>query len=65
MRLRLSCKEASRLISQEMDRHLTFSERFALRVHLFACDACTRLIGHVQFLRRALRSYPGPDDQQA
>jgi anti-sigma factor RsiW len=48
-----------------MDGRLTFSERIALRLHLFACDACARLTGHVRFLRRALRSYPGPNDQQA
>ena len=48
-----------------MDRRLTFGERIALRLHLFACDACTRLTGHVRFLRRALGSYPGPDDQQS
>jgi hypothetical protein len=53
------------MISQQMDRRLTFTERIALRLHLFACDACTRLTDHVGFLRRALRSYPGPDDQQA
>jgi hypothetical protein len=48
-----------------MDRRLAFSERIALRLHLFACDACTRLTGHLRFLRRALRSYPRPDDQEA
>ena len=48
-----------------MDRRLAFSERIALRLHLFVCDACTRLTGHLRFLRRALRSYPRPDDQEA
>jgi hypothetical protein len=48
-----------------MDRSLTLTERIALRLHLFACDACTRLTSHVRFLRRALSSYPGPDDQHA
>jgi hypothetical protein len=65
MSIRLSCREASRLISQGMDRRLSLGERIALRLHLFVCDACTRLTRHVRFLRRALESYPGPDDQQA
>jgi len=48
-----------------MDRRLSFTEKITLRLHLFVCDACTRLTRHVRFLRRALKSYPGPDDQQA
>jgi len=48
-----------------MDRRLSFSERIALRLHLFACDACTQLTRHVRFLRRALKSYPGPDDPRS
>jgi len=48
-----------------MDRRLSFGERIALRLHLFVCDACTRLTRHVRFLRRALKSYPGPDDPRS
>jgi hypothetical protein len=61
MAIRLSCREASRLISQGMDRRLSLGERIALRLHLFVCDGCTRLTRHVRFLRRALKSYPGPE----
>jgi putative zinc finger protein len=60
--IRLSCKEASRLISQGMDRRLSFPERIALRLHVGICDACTRFTRQVEFLRRALRAFPGPDD---
>jgi putative zinc finger protein len=62
--LRLTCKEASRLISQGMDRRLSLAERIALRLHLSICDACTRFSSQVQFLRRALRAFPGPDDPE-
>ena len=65
MAIRISCKEASRLISQGMDRRLSFTERIALRLHLFVCDACARLTRQVRFLRRALENYPGPDDPQS
>ena len=62
MAFRLSCKEASRLISDGMDRRLSVAERIALRLHVGICDACTRFTAQVQFLRRALKSFPGPDD---
>lgn len=62
MGLRLSCKEASRLISDGMDRRLSVAERVALRLHVGICDACTRFTAQVQFLRRALKAFPGPDE---
>lgn len=62
MALRLSCREASRLISDGMDRRLSIAERAALRLHVGICDACTRFAAHVQFLRRALKAFPGPDE---
>jgi hypothetical protein len=64
MGLRLSCKEASRLISQGMERRLSLGERIALRLHVRICDACTRFTSQVKFLRRALQAYPGPDDPE-
>ena len=64
MSLRLSCKEASRLISQGMDGRLSLAEGIALRLHVRICDACTRFTAQVDFLRRALRAFPGPDDPE-
>jgi len=58
----LNCKEASRLQSQAMDRDLRLPDRVALRLHLGICDACSRVTRQLEFLRRALRAYPGPDD---
>jgi hypothetical protein len=51
----LSCKEASRLVSQGLDRNLGFGERIALRVHLAICDGCTNFKSQVAFLRRAVK----------
>jgi predicted anti-sigma-YlaC factor YlaD len=62
MKLMLSCREASRLISEKLDRDLGIAERAALRVHLAICEACTRMTRQFDFLRRAARQYPGPDD---
>lgn len=62
MVLRLSCKEASKLISEGMDRRLSVTERITLRLHVGICDACTRFTSQVEFLRRALKLFPGPDE---
>lgn len=64
MAFRLTCKEASRLISEGMDRRLSLPERIKLRLHVGICDACTRFTSQVAFLRRALKAYPGPDDSK-
>lgn len=38
----LTCRQASQLISESLDRPLTFSDRLKIRFHLFICDACNR-----------------------
>jgi hypothetical protein len=50
----LTCKEATRLVSQGLDRRLGFGERIAVRVHLLICDGCTNFTRQVKFLRRAV-----------
>jgi hypothetical protein len=61
---RLSCSEASKLISEGMDRHLSFAERIGLSLHVRICDACTRFTSQVNFLRKALKAFPGPDEPE-
>ena len=51
----LSCKEATRLVSQGLDRRLPFGRRVALRVHLAICNGCTNFGKQVRFLRHAVR----------
>jgi hypothetical protein len=53
----LACKEATRLISQLQEREASPLERFKLRAHLSACDACAAFERQVQFLRVAMRRY--------
>jgi hypothetical protein len=60
--MKLSCREASRLISQGMERRLSFGERISLRLHMGICDACTRFSRQAGFLRRALKAYAGADE---
>ena len=51
----LSCKDATRLVSQGLDRRLGFAQRVALRVHLAICDGCTNFSKQAAFLRKAVR----------
>lgn len=53
----LSCKQASRLISQSLDRPLDWRERLALKLHLALCDACRQFTRQLHWLRGALRHF--------
>ncbi len=52
-----SCKEATRLQSTSLDRGLTLSEKFGLRVHLGLCKWCSRYGGQIKFLRSAAQDH--------
>jgi hypothetical protein len=52
----LSCKQASRLVSQGLDRRLGFADRLRLRLHLAICDGCTHFKQQMDFLRKAVRT---------
>ena len=54
-----TCKEVHRLVIEGQDRKLPFSERIAVRVHLMMCGACRRFEAQMDFLRQALRRFPG------
>ena len=60
--MKLTCREASRLLSDGMEKKLSIAERAALKLHLTLCDACTRLKGQFDFMRRALRAYAERED---
>lgn len=58
----LSCKEATRLASQAMERRLTRGERFQFRLHLLICAGCRRAERQFLFLRGTLGAWkPGRD----
>ena len=60
----LSCKQTSRILSDGMERDLSFGERLSLRLHTMMCKACTRVEAQLYILRRALADYPVPDDRR-
>ena len=51
----LSCKGASQLISQSIDRALTRRERLSLRLHLLICDVCRRFSRQLLVLTAAVK----------
>lgn len=48
-----TCKDISELLSESMDRPLTWRERLALRVHLSMCRSCSGFQKNLQFLHKA------------
>jgi hypothetical protein len=48
-----SCKQATRLQSQSMDRNLSLWEKLGLRIHLLLCKWCRRYRQQLGFLRSA------------
>jgi hypothetical protein len=61
---KLTCKEASRIISGGLDRDLSVAQRAALRYHLVVCDACTQLKAQFEFMRKALAALAGRHGDQ-
>lgn len=49
----LSCKDATHLISQGLDRRLSLVERIGLRLHLLICRGCRATEKHLAFLHEA------------
>src|SRR5438477_7046150 len=53
-----SCKAATRLQSEGLDRKLPLRQRFGLRVHLLLCKWCRRYGKQITFLRSAAHENP-------
>jgi hypothetical protein len=55
MKLMLTCKQASQIISRSLDNPLSWSDRMKLKFHLFICDACNRFNQQLRLLNSALK----------
>lgn len=64
MKLKLDCKEASRLLSQRQDKELPAGEQARLRLHLVICDACRNVSEQFDFIRRAMRRLSENDESR-
>jgi hypothetical protein len=52
--LQRNCREVTALVLAGEDRELGFFERWALRAHMKACQACPRFLRQVDLMRAAL-----------
>jgi len=50
----LSCKEATKLISESLDRPLSLRQRISVAMHVLMCRFCARYRRQLQLMRLAL-----------
>ena len=53
-KLRLNCREVTRLTLEGGDRRLGLFDRIGIRLHLMICDACPRFAKQVKLMRQAI-----------
>ena len=58
----LSCKDATRMMSEAQDRKLGAGERLQLEMHLAMCRGCRNVRQQMEFLRAACRRLFGRDE---
>ena len=59
----LSCKEATHLMSEALDRKLSAAERVQLELHNTICKGCRNFKEQMRFLREASKRYLAPSDK--
>ena len=57
MSLMMSCREASRALSQMLDGPAPLPLHLRIRLHLLLCEACRRFERQIHFLHRAMQRY--------
>lgn len=69
----LSCKEVTRVCSDELERPLKLGEQASLHLHLVMCTGCTQYRRQLRTLRQVMQAYaeggapsvdPRPDDDR-
>jgi predicted anti-sigma-YlaC factor YlaD len=53
----ISCRHASELMSQQLDRKLKLSEKLRLQAHLMICKSCPKTLQQFEILREAGKRY--------
>ena len=57
----LSCKEATRLVSEGLDRELPFWRRMSLRLHVLMCRGCSRYARQITALNSLVTDHYADD----
>jgi hypothetical protein len=60
----LTCRDATRLASRQLDESLSGSERAGLWIHFRICPWCHRYSRHLEFLHSALGKQPQSFEEQ-
>ena len=58
----LSCKEATRLVSEGLDRELPFWRRLSLRFHVFMCRGCSSYTRQIKALNTLISDHFAGDE---
>jgi predicted anti-sigma-YlaC factor YlaD len=53
----LNCHNATRLMSEKLDRKLGLQESIRLRIHLMMCKGCSNFDEQMESLRQLTRAY--------
>lgn len=53
IKLKITCREATRIALEGEDRHMPLSDRLALRLHHQICSNCRRFFRQVHLMRHA------------
>jgi hypothetical protein len=57
MLIMISCRHASELMSQQLDRPLKLGEKLRLQAHLMICKACPKTLQQFEILREAGKQF--------
>lgn len=53
----LNCRDATKLLSESLEKPLPFSRRLGLKMHLLMCRFCSRFEKQIMFMQKVLRRY--------
>ena len=57
------CKRMTRTLGESLDREQSWREKLVMKLHLFTCEACTRYLEQIEFLKTAAHIHStGPTD---
>jgi len=62
----INCKQATRLLSEKLDRELSKKEKMALFLHMTLCSCCRKFSGQMEDLRDISKRYmkKNPSDKK-
>jgi sporulation-control protein spo0M len=53
----MNCRQATKLLSEKMERPLSAREKMTLRLHTVLCSSCRQFGHHLQEIREISKSY--------